>query len=89
MDSQGAAPLRGPEAVELPQAPADAGLPELEPTGNAEVDVALDRLHELADRPVGSHPDVYEDVHRRLQVVLGGLDPSGPQPAGPQPAGPR
>lgn len=73
MDSEGGAP-RGPEAVELPQSHPDAQVPEPEPTGNDEVDAALDRLRELADRPTGAHPDLYEDVHRRLQAVLAGLD---------------
>jgi hypothetical protein len=73
MDSQGGA-RRGAEAVELPQAIAGADVPEPEPTGNAAVDAALERLRELGPAPTGSHPDVYEDVHHRLQAVLADLD---------------
>lgn len=72
MDTESAA-----EAVELPQAIADAPVPEPEPTGHAGVDAALDRLRELADRPTGGHPELYDDVHRRLQDVLAEIDQRG------------
>jgi hypothetical protein len=49
-------------------------VPEPEPTGHAEVDAALDRLRELADRPTGAHPDLYDGVHQRLQEVLAQID---------------
>lgn len=49
-------------------------LPELEPTGHPEVDVALERLRELADRPTGAHADLYDGVHQRLQDVLAQID---------------
>ena len=72
MDTENAA-----EAVELPQAIADAPVPEPEPTGHSGVDAALDRLRELADRPTGAHPELYDDVHRRLQDVLAEIDQRG------------
>ena len=65
---------RAAEAVELPQAFADTAVPEPEPTGHPEVDAALDRLRELADRPTGAHPDLYDGVHQRLQDVLAQID---------------
>ena len=65
---------RGAEAIELPHAVAEAALPELEPTGHAEVDAALMRLGELSERPTGSHAELYDDVHQRLQEVLAQLD---------------
>ncbi|HEV2636242.1 MAG TPA: hypothetical protein VGX23_13900 [Actinocrinis sp.] len=65
---------RGPEAMELPHAVAEAALPELQPTGHAEVDAALMRLGELSERPVGGHAELYDDVHQRLQDVLAELD---------------
>jgi hypothetical protein len=65
--------MRAHEAAELPQANAWAALPEPEPTGHPEVDAALMRLRDLADRPAGDHPDLYDDVHQRLQAVLAEL----------------
>lgn len=52
----------------------EMALPELEPTGHAEVDVALERLRELGERPVGAHADLYDGVHQRLQDVLAQID---------------
>jgi hypothetical protein len=65
---------RGAEAMELPHAAAEAALPELQPTGHAEVDAALMRLTELAERPTGGHAELYDDVHQRLQDVLAQID---------------
>jgi len=65
---------RTAEAVELPQAFEGMAVPEPEPTGHPEVDAALDRLRELADRPTGAHPDLYDGVHQRLQQVLAQID---------------
>jgi hypothetical protein len=65
---------RGAEAMELPHAAAEAALPDIEPTGHDEVDAALMRLGELAERPTGAHADLYDDVHQRLQEVLAQLD---------------
>jgi hypothetical protein len=65
--------MSSPEISELPQAHADTPLPAPEPTGNETVDAALERLRELADRPVGEHPELYDDVHQRLQAALADL----------------
>lgn len=65
---------RTAEAVELPQASEGMAVPELEPTGNAEVDAALERLLELGEQPTGTHPDLYDGVHQRLQDVLAQID---------------
>jgi hypothetical protein len=65
--------MNSPEIAELPQAQADTPLPELEPTGNEAVDAALDRLRELSDRSTDQHPELYDDVHQRLQAALADL----------------
>lgn len=49
-------------------------VPQIEPTGQADVDAALDRLRELGERPTGAHPDLYDGVHQRLQDVLAQID---------------
>jgi hypothetical protein len=49
-------------------------VPEIEPTGQVDVDAALDRLRELGERPTGAHPDLYDGVHQRLQDVLAQID---------------
>lgn len=69
MDIEGAA-----EAVQLPTAFEEMVLPDLEPTGHADVDAALDRLRELPERPTGGHPELYDGVHQRLQDVLAQID---------------
>lgn len=46
-------------------------------TGEARVDEALAWLDELPRLPVTEHPAAFEQVHRRLQEVLGELD-TGP-----------
>jgi hypothetical protein len=69
---------RAAEAVELPQAAEGMPVPEPEPTGHPEVDAALDRLRELAERPTGAHPDLYDGVHQRLQDVLARIDQQDP-----------
>jgi hypothetical protein len=38
------------------------------------VDAALARLSDTEDRPVAEHVEVFEDVQRRLQEALAGLD---------------
>jgi hypothetical protein len=48
----------------------------VEPTGEARVDAAVERLRELARRPPAEHVAIYEDVHRRLQDALADLDGS-------------
>lgn len=46
---------------------------ESQPTGEPRVDAALARLDELAGLPVTEHTKVFDDVHRRLEDVLGEL----------------
>ena len=65
--------MSNPEIAELPQAQADTPLPEPEHTGNEAVDAALDRLRELSERPAAEHPELYDDVHQRLQAALADL----------------
>lgn len=45
-----------------------------QPTGDARVDAALARFDELAEAPLTAHPEIFEDVHRRLQDALTGID---------------
>jgi hypothetical protein len=73
MDTDSFAP-RGPAVAELSQALDGADVPEPQPTGNPEVDAALDRLRELGERSTGAHADLYDDVHQRLQTVLARID---------------
>lgn len=40
-------------------------------TGDERVDAALQRLDELGEAPLTAHPEIFEDVHRRLQEALG------------------
>lgn len=50
------------------------GLPILvpvEPTGDARVDAALERLLELDEAPVSEHVEVFADIHTRLSAALG------------------
>ncbi|MEK9664190.1 MAG: hypothetical protein VW239_11175 [Candidatus Nanopelagicales bacterium] len=50
------------------------GLPisvPVEPTGDARVDAALERLLELDESPVSEHVEVYADIHTRLTAALG------------------
>jgi len=51
----------------------DAVLPVWEPTGNADVDGALDPLHALADTDVTQHVGVFEEVESALRATLNGL----------------
>lgn len=43
-------------------------------TGDERVDAAMARLDELEDVPTASHPEIFQDVHRRLQDALAGID---------------
>jgi hypothetical protein len=55
-----------------------------EATGNAEVDMLLERLSDANALPTGSHIEVYEEVHRGLRDVLTALDVRpGPPPPHP------
>jgi hypothetical protein len=47
---------------------------EDETTGDERVDAALARLGELEETPTVFHPDIFQDVHRRLQDALTGID---------------
>lgn len=47
---------------------------EGETTGDERVDAAMARLGELEGAPTASHPEIFEDVHRRLQDALSGID---------------
>ena len=59
-------------AAEVTQSP-DAVLPVWEPTGNADVDGALDSLHALADTDVRQHVGVFEEVESTIRATLNGL----------------
>ncbi|WP_019633700.1 hypothetical protein [Actinomadura atramentaria] len=73
--------------------PTPAGVPA--PTGDARVDAVLARLRELAGAPVAAHVEVFEDVHARLQELLGGdaedraADRAADPAAAPRPPLPR
>lgn len=43
-------------------------------SGDERVDAALGRLGDLAGAPVADHVQIFADVHRGLQEVLGALD---------------
>jgi hypothetical protein len=47
---------------------------EGETTGDERVDAAMARLGELHGVPTASHPEIFQDVHRRLQEALTGID---------------
>ena len=62
------------EAVASEVSPSpDAVLPVWEPTGNANVDGALDSLHALANTDVTQHVSVLEEVESALRATLNGL----------------
>ncbi|MEU0394084.1 hypothetical protein ABZ208_15140 [Streptomyces sp. NPDC006208] len=68
-----------------PAAPAPLGV-QRTLTGNAEVDVLLERLGDADHLPADGHLEVYEDVHRGLRDALTALDTrQEPQPS-PSPA---
>ncbi|MFD6426473.1 hypothetical protein [Streptomyces sp. NPDC060198] len=71
----GAAPSR------TPAAPAPLGVVRT-PTGNADVDAALERLADADHLAADGHTEVYEDVHRGLRSTLTALD-ARPAPAPP------
>ncbi len=47
---------------------------EGETTGDERVDAALARLGDLDGTPPSAHPEIFQDVHRRLQDALAGID---------------
>ncbi|AIR97590.1 hypothetical protein [Streptomyces glaucescens] len=79
-----------PESADDPAAPAPLGVPRT-PTGNADVDAALDRLADADHLATDGHVEVYEDVHRGLRDALTALDarPGPPAPARQPGATPR
>lgn len=44
--------------------------PEVEPTGDARIDAALDRMRDVSQLPTSEHVEVFEEVHRRMQDLL-------------------
>lgn len=52
----------------------ELALPVWEPTGDAEVDAALDELASLEGLPVAEHIGVFTSVHAALHERLGGLE---------------
>jgi hypothetical protein len=71
-------------------APAPLGVPRT-PTGDADVDAALQRLGDADHLATDGHLEVYEDVHGGLRDALTALDtrPGPPAPLGaPAPAPP-
>ncbi|HTW20750.1 MAG TPA: hypothetical protein VME70_11120 [Mycobacteriales bacterium] len=54
--------------------PQDVGPEELEPTGVAAADSALDRLRDLDTAALEDHVEIFDDVHRRLHDALAELD---------------
>ncbi|MBC9728720.1 hypothetical protein [Streptomyces sp. TRM68367] len=69
------------DSVYDPAAPAPLNVPRT-PTGNAEVDVQLERLGDADHLATDGHVEVYEDVHRGLRDALTALDarPGPPAP---------
>ncbi|POX45355.1 hypothetical protein C3489_34390 [Streptomyces sp. Ru71] len=67
-----------------PAAPAPLDVPRT-PTGNADVDAALDRLADADHLATDGHLQVYEDVHRGLRDALTALD-ARPGPPAPPPS---
>lgn len=47
---------------------------EGETTGDERVDAALAGLADLDQQPLTTRPAIFEDVHRRLQEALAGID---------------
>lgn len=45
-----------------------------ETTGDERVDAALAGLGDLQEAPLARHPEIFQDVHRRLQDTLTGID---------------
>lgn len=49
-------------------------LPVWEPTGQPQVDAALERIAALDTDDLSTHAPVFDDVHRQLRQVLADLD---------------
>jgi hypothetical protein len=57
----------------LPADPVEEAKPDpLEPTGQARIDEALERLAQLPDLDITSHPAEFDAVHRILRESLAG-----------------
>ncbi|CAL9622616.1 hypothetical protein SUDANB105_05876 [Streptomyces sp. enrichment culture] len=69
-------------------APAPLEVPRT-PTGNADVDAALDRLADADHLATDGHVEVYEDVYRGLRDALTALDARPGPPAPPSTYGNR
>jgi hypothetical protein len=83
-------PVSGPP-VSGPATAAPLGVPRT-PTGDADVDAALERLGDADHLATDGHLQVYEDVHGGLRAALTALDtrPEAPGPTGaPATTGPR
>ena len=62
------------EILVLDEAPdPQAALPVWEPTGNAQVDAALEELHAITQADLSDHADIYERVQGSLRASLDGL----------------
>ncbi|MFJ4566777.1 hypothetical protein ACIP4U_24330 [Streptomyces caelestis] len=81
-------PEPAPAPEDDPAAPAPLNVPRT-PTGNADVDAALDRLGDADHLATDGQVEVYEDVHRGLRDALTALDARPGPPAPPSPHGPR
>lgn len=60
------------------------GLPisvPVQPTGDARVDAALERLQDLDQVPTGEQVEIYADIHQRLTGALGDTS-DAPEPQG-------
>ncbi|MEV6107176.1 hypothetical protein AB0M28_21065 [Streptomyces sp. NPDC051940] len=83
---EGAEPPEAAEgAFQAPQEPEPHPLGVVRtPTGNADVDAALERLADADELPTEGHVEVYEDAHGQLRGALEELDRRpGPPPPGP------
>ncbi|MEU6810697.1 hypothetical protein ABZ920_17280 [Streptomyces sp. NPDC046831] len=77
-----AAPRHDPDHD--PSAPAPLNVPRT-PTGDADVDAALERLGDADHLATDGHVEVYEDVHRGLRDALTALDARPGPPVPPRP----
>ncbi|MFJ4083996.1 hypothetical protein ACIP2Z_34245 [Streptomyces iakyrus] len=84
----GTPPAAEGEPAHDPAAPAPLNVPRT-PTGDAGVDVALDRLGDADHLATDGHLEVYEDVHRGLRDALTALDVRPGPPVPPMPPMPH
>ncbi|WP_037908007.1 hypothetical protein [Actinacidiphila yeochonensis] len=88
-DLPGVTPAPAPDPASVPEPVSGAGAEEagavpeqrpeplgvtVEPTGNADVDAAVERLGDADELPTAAHIEVYEDVHAGLRQALAALD---------------